>query len=157
MAQQGAVRRQGWTPCQEQQRSGAALGELPKGGCSGAHPRRCSLSRYAQYRFELVPCGCTPEQPLFEWFEGYTTLAVAYESYSTLGIAGYPHVPPDCVPIADVYDSGYLMLAMDGVYKHNVLYYGFNMLPDPDEPYENVRFAGKNFTDFINRLRIEFN
>jgi len=39
--QQGAVRRQGRAPCQEQQRCGGRFGRPPKGEPPVAHPRCC--------------------------------------------------------------------------------------------------------------------
>lgn len=75
-----------------------------------------------------------------------------HDSFSSMSSAGYPHVPKNCLPIADASGSGYYLLVLAGANKHKVLYYGYNYYEDPLELYDNVRLAGSNFTDFVDSL-----
>jgi len=99
---------------------------------------------------------------VFSLFNGYgkllgkdhtaLTLTAAFESFSGFEAAGYSFIPPHCIPIADVYGSGYLLLVLDGTHKDKVLYYGYDYHDNPEELYENVSLAGNSFKEFIDSL-----
>lgn len=80
------------------------------------------------------------------------TLPGNYRAFREMEGEGFPHVPPYTIPIADYYGQAVLLLALDGPYKNQVLFYGYNHVGDPAELYGNVSWVADSFTGFLNVL-----
>lgn len=80
------------------------------------------------------------------------TLPGNYRAFSEMEGEGFPYVPSNAIPIAGYHGQAVLLLSLDGPYKNQVLFYGFNYVGDPSEPYGNVSRVANSFSEFLDVL-----